>query len=198
MTSRPRLVAIGGSMGGIHALESLVSRFPAEMPPVLVVQHILPAFIGRLAARLDAAGALRVVEAADGERLASGVVYLAPAHRHLLVDESNGQLYVRLSSAPPVRFHRPSVDALFHSLAELDAVDVVAVLLSGMGSDGADGLLALRRKGARTIAQDEASSMIFGMPKQAIALGAARYVASLDELPAAILASLASAISRVS
>jgi len=187
-----RLIAIGASMGGIVAVESVISRLPADTPPIVIVQHILPAFTGPFAKRLDASGPITVVEAANGDALRQGVAYLAPPHHHLLVKSVNGEMRAILSAAPPVRFHRPSVDALFHSLAELESVDIVAALLSGMGSDGADGLLALRRKGARTIAQDESSSLIFGMPKEAIARGAAEQIVSLEELPAAILACLGS------
>lgn len=185
-----RLIAIGASMGGIAALESLISRLPADTPPILIVQHILPTFSRRFVERLNGVGHVAVVEAADGQPLLHGRAYLPPAHHHLLVRNIGGELRAGLSSAPPVRFHRPSVDMLFQSLTTLDGVGVVAVLLTGMGSDGAEGLLALRQRGAQTIVQDELSSAIFGMPKAAISRGAASRIVSLDDLPGAILASL--------
>jgi two-component system, chemotaxis family, protein-glutamate methylesterase/glutaminase len=185
-----QLIAIGASLGGVPALESILSRLPATSPPVLVVQHILPAFSGPFSQQLDSVSALRVVEAAHGARLRAGVAYVAPGHRHLLVHETSGELRVVLSQAPPIGFHRPSVDATFCSLAKLTDAAIVAVLLTGMGRDGADGMLALRQVGARTIAQDQASSLIFGMPKAAIKTGGAEFVMSLADIPGAILSCL--------
>lgn len=187
---RHALVAIGASIGGVVALESLLSRLPETMPPIVIVQHTLPKFTARLAEQLDATSAIHVVEATHGAHLKSGCAYLAPAYVHLVVRAIDGELRTGLSKAPPIRFHRPSVDALFLSLAELRDLDITAVLLTGMGCDGADGMLALRRAGARTIVQDEASSVVFGMPKEAIARGGVELVASLQDLPAAILSTL--------
>ena len=184
------LIAIGASTGGVAALEGLLSELPIGLPPIVIVQHILPSFGRAFAERLDAQGAIRVVEAGHGTPLTAGNAYLAPAHTHLKVASTQGELRAFLSTAPPVRFHRPSVDVLFYSIAELPRVRAVGVLLTGMGRDGADGMLALRRAGATTIAQDQASSVVFGMPKEAIASGAAKHVVPLQEIAGAIVAAV--------
>ncbi|MEQ1909916.1 MAG: CheB methylesterase domain-containing protein [Vicinamibacterales bacterium] len=182
-----RLIAVGASVGGNRAIESLLMRLPADTPPILIVQHTLPDFTGRFASRLNEVSPMRVVEATDGQVIVPGAAYIAPWHAHLTVTQLPHGLHTALIRTPRVQFHRPSVDALFLSLVGLRDVDVVAVILTGMGRDGAEGMLALRRSGARTIVQDEKSSMVFGMPKEAIERGAAEQVSSLDELPQRIL-----------
>jgi len=183
-----QLVAIGASMGGTVVLESLLARLPPDAPPIVIVQHTLPHFVAPLVRQLGAVGRMRVVEAADGASLSPGMACVAPGRSHLVVERQGEELRTVLALGPAVRFHRPSVDVLFHSLVGLPHVEIVAVLLTGMGRDGAEGLLALRRAGAQTIAQDRGSSAIFGMPKEAIERGAARHISSLDDLPHRILA----------
>jgi len=188
---KPRqLIAIGASMGGTVVLESLLARLPPDTPPIVIVQHTLPHFVGPLVRQLDAVSRMRVVEAADGAVLTPGMASVAPGGSHLVVERQGEELRTILALGPPVRFHRPSVDVLFHSLVTLPQVEIVAVLLTGMGRDGAEGLLALRRCGAQTIAQDQGSSAIFGMPKEAIERGAAQHISSVDQLPARITACL--------
>jgi two-component system, chemotaxis family, protein-glutamate methylesterase/glutaminase len=182
------LIAIGASMGGTVVLESLLARLPADTPPIVIVQHTLPHFVGPLVRQLDGVSPMRVVEAVDGGVLTRGMACVAPGGSHLVVERQGDELRTILALGPPVRFHRPSVDVLFHSLVTLPHIDLVAVLLTGMGRDGAEGLLALRRARAQTIAQDQGSSAIFGMPKEAIERGAAQHISSVDQLPSRILA----------
>jgi len=186
-----QLVAIGASLGGTLVLESLLARLPADTPPIVIVQHTLPHFVSALVRQLDAVSPMGVTEAVDAAALGRGMVSVASGGSHLVVERHGDELQTILAPGPPVRFHRPSVDVLFHSLVTLPDVDVVAVLLTGMGRDGVDGLLALRRVGAQTIAQDRATSAIFGMPKEAIERGAVEHISSVDQLPSRILSCLA-------
>jgi two-component system, chemotaxis family, protein-glutamate methylesterase/glutaminase len=181
------IIAIGASAGGPQAIEALLTRLPVESPPILIVQHMPPTFVPLLVQRLDQSCSLRVVVAKGGETLSRGTVYLAPGDQHLLVDQQDGVLRLRTSHGARVHFHRPSVDVLFQSLARLRQVTIVGVLLTGMGQDGAEGMLALRGEGHETIAEDRRSCVVFGMPRAAIARGAARRVLPLDLIPAAIL-----------
>src|SRR5882762_6424360 len=174
-------------MGGTVVLESLLARLPPDTPPIVIVQHTLPHFVGALVRQLDGVSPMRVGEATDGAVLTPGMASVATGGSHLVVERQGDELRTILALGPPVRFHRPSVDVLFHSLVTLPHVEIVAVLLTGMGRDGAEGLLALRRAGAQTIAQDQGSSAIFGMPKEAIERGAAQYISSVDQLPNRIL-----------
>jgi two-component system chemotaxis response regulator CheB len=176
------VIGIGASTGGVEALRELLTRLPGDMPPILIAQHMLPGFTGAFARRLDASCELLVKEAEDGEDLLQGVVYVAPGGRHLLLTRRPGAYTLRLSEEPPINRHRPSVEALFRSMVGAAGVHAVAVMLTGMGGDGAEAMLALRHAGARTIAQDEASSVVFGMPRQAIALGAAQEVLALTDM----------------
>ena len=183
---RPMLI-IGASTGGTLALPELLRALPANAPPVLVVQHMLPEFTARFAERLNSACAMRVGEAVDGELLKPGHVLIAPGARHLRI-RRDGDRFLRavVSSDAPVGKHRPSIDVLFEACAEVLGGAAIAVLLTGMGDDGARGLLALRRAGARTIVQDQASSACFGMPSAAIQCGAAQEVLSLPEIARAL------------
>lgn len=181
------IIAIGASAGGPQAIEALLTRLPVESPPILIVQHMPATFVPLLVQRLDQSCALRVVVANGGETLSRGTVYLAPGDQHLLVDQHAGVLRLRTSRGPRVRFHRPAVDVLFQSLARLRQVTVVGVLLTGMGEDGADGMLALHREGHETIAEDRRSCVVFGMPRAAIARGAVSKVLPLDLIPPAIV-----------
>lgn len=181
------LLAIGASTGGTLALTELLRALPASTVPVLVVQHMLPEFTQDFAERLNEACAMQVREARDGEVIAAGQVRIAPGGRHLrLARDAVGSLYVRVTEEAPVGKHRPSVDVLFRSCAEVLGPACLGVLLTGMGDDGARGLLALHNTGARTLVQDQASSACFGMPSAAIALGAARQVLSLRDIAHAL------------
>lgn len=179
---RPRLIAIGASTGGVEALQILLQGFPADCPPTLVVQHINGQFAEAVARRLDQSSAPTVTIAEPDLPLKQGHVYLAPGtERHLQVRGGSG-LFARMRPGDKVSGHRPSVDMLFHSVAEALGSEAIGILLTGMGQDGAHGLLAMARAGAATIVQDEATSTVFGMPKAAIGLGAAKLVAPIQRI----------------
>lgn len=176
-----RMIFVGASTGGTHALQVLLAALPADAPPLLVVQHMPARFVPGFAARLDATSRLSVRVAEDDEPIRRGHAYLAPGSAHLRVAQGPGGWRCGLDTGPPVNGHRPSVDALFHSAVALGAA-AVGVLLTGMGKDGAAGLAAMHRAGAHTIAQDEASAVVFGMPRAAIALGAVDAVLPLADI----------------
>jgi len=178
------IIAIGASTGGTVAIQEILTRLPAEMPPILITQHIPPGFSSAFAERLNRLSALEVREAAPGDLLRPGLVLLAPGDRHLVLRSTPQGLAVELDRGPEVCYLRPSVDVMFFSIAELTGASAVAVLLTGMGTDGARGMLALRQAGAATIAQDEASSVVYGMPREAARLGAAENIAPLNDIPA--------------
>lgn len=180
-------VCIGASTGGTEAVKSVLQGFPADMPPVLIVQHMPELFTGTFAKRLDSVCALRVKEAEDGERVQRGTAYVAPGHSHLSLRNRAGQLVCVLERSDPVNRHRPSVDVLFRSAASELGARAVGVLLTGMGKDGADGLLQMHRAGAWTIAQDQASCVVYGMPREAVALGAAQEVLPLELIPVHVM-----------
>ncbi len=177
------LIVIGASTGGTQAIETLLTRLPADGPPILIVQHMPAHFTKAFAGRLDSVCPMSVVEAADDQPLKRGVAYIAPGDFHLLVGARGVELRTVLHAGPPVHYQRPSVDVLFHSAATLRGVQVVAMLLTGMGSDGADGMVTLRQAGAITIAEAEQSCVVFGMPAEAIARGGAMHVATLLAMP---------------
>jgi two-component system chemotaxis response regulator CheB len=184
------VIAIGASTGGTQALETVLTRLPADLPPIVVVQHMPAGFTKAFADRLNSVCAMRVVESSGGEILERGTAYIAPGDYHLVVEQHGLQLRTRLSQGPPVHYQRPAVDVLFASVARLQGLAVVGLLLTGMGSDGADGMVAMRRTGAITIAEAEESCVVFGMPKEAIARGGAVHVASLLQMPGLIFESL--------
>jgi two-component system chemotaxis response regulator CheB len=181
-----RLIALGASTGGTEALRVVLTALPAAAPPIAIVQHMPSPFTRAFAARLDQMSAIEVREAKDGDRLLPGTALLAPGNSHMSVQRTGSGYVARLSRTAPVGRHRPSVDVLFDSVARAAGTGAVAVLLTGMGSDGADGMLAIRRAGGSTIAQDEASSIVFGMPKEAIARGGAERVLPLDRIATAL------------
>lgn len=182
MADRPQLIAIGSSTGGVEALQILLSQFPLDCPPTLVVQHINARFAPAVARTLDASCPPRVLLAEPDLPLRPGHVYVAPGDdRHLTVG-GTANFHAKLRAGEPVSGHLPSVDVLFRSVAELVGVRAVGILLTGMGSDGAQGLLAMAQAGARTIAQDEATCTVFGMPRAAISLGAARVIAPIGHI----------------
>ena len=180
------LILIGASTGGTQAIESLLTRLPADAPPMLIVQHMPASFTKAFAARLNDVCALHVAEAKGGEALQAGHVYVAPGGHHMVAERVGARLHVGLRGGPPVHYQRPAVDVLFLSAAKLRHVRMVGIVLTGMGHDGAEGLLALRQAGAQTIAEDEQSCVVYGMPKEAIARGGAQHVATLLQMPQTI------------
>jgi two-component system chemotaxis response regulator CheB len=185
-----RLIAIGASTGGTEAIREFLTALPADAPPVLIVQHMPEKFTRAFANRLDGLCAVSVKEAEDGDRALAGHVLIAPGSQHMRLVRDGTTYLVRLAADPPVNRHRPSVDVLFSSCAEVAMANVAGVLMTGMGDDGARGLLAMRRAGATTFAQDEASCVVFGMPRTAIELGAAVHVLPLARLAEAALAAV--------
>lgn len=183
-----RIVAIGASTGGTEALRAILTALPADAPGVVVVQHMPERFTAAFAARLDGLCRVEVKEAVTGDRLIEGRVLVAPGNRHTTVRRSGSVFVADVADGPLVSRHRPSVDVLFRSVARAAGEAAVGVILTGMGSDGADGLLEMKLAGAATIAQDEATSVVFGMPGEAVARGAVDEVLPLDRIPAAILA----------
>lgn len=182
-----KVLAIGASTGGTEALRELLGELPPASPGIVVVQHMPEKFTKAFADRLDTLCRIRVKEAADGDRVLPGHALIAPGNYHLAVVRSGAEYRARVFSAEAVNRHRPSVDVLFQSCARALGSNAVGVILTGMGNDGAHGLLEMRQAGARTLAQDEASCVVFGMPREAILLGAAEEVLPLDHLADAAL-----------
>ncbi len=189
--ARRALVALGASTGGPAALRRVLEELPADVPPVVVAQHMPVEFTELFAAHLDAACRLSVHEAIDGESLEAGHVYVAPGGGHLRVERRGDDLVARVEAGDPIDHCRPSVDVLFESVAEAAGSAAIAVLMTGMGRDGARGMAAIRRAGGTTIAQDEHTSVVWGMPRAAIDAGAVERVVALDAIAQAILAALA-------
>ncbi|GAM96592.1 glutamate methylesterase CheB [alpha proteobacterium U9-1i] len=184
------ILAIGSSTGGVEALQTLLASFPANCPPTVITQHMPPVFTRNFASRLDRLCGPHVCEAEDGMPLRTGSVYLAPGgDAHLRVERLGREYHCRLVQSPPVNGHCPSVDELFGSVAQAARDKAVGVLLTGMGRDGAQGLLQMRQAGARTIGQDEASCVVYGMPKVAHEIGAVERQMSLSRIAAAALSS---------
>jgi two-component system chemotaxis response regulator CheB len=191
------VIAIGASTGGTEAIALVLQRLPESCPGMVIAQHIPPEFSRAFANRLNDTCALAVKEAADGDALRPGLALIAPGDFHMLLRRGPSGYFVNVKTGPRVCYQRPSVDVLFSSVAEAAGAEATAALLTGMGADGAKGLLKMRQAGARTIAQDEASCVVFGMPREAIALGAAAQVLPLDRIANAILVSSASRASRI-
>ena len=174
------VICIGASTGGTEALRVVLEKLPHDSPGVVVVQHMPEKFTKAFAARLDTLCQVRVSEARDGDPVLPGHVLIAPVNFQMRLARSGANYNVRVTSEAPVNHHRPSVDVLFKSCAKELGANAVAAILTGMGDDGARGLLALRQAGAATMAQDEATCVVFGMPREAIALGAAQEVLPLE------------------
>ncbi|MFI5232203.1 MAG: chemotaxis response regulator protein-glutamate methylesterase [Gemmatimonadales bacterium] len=173
------VLAIGASTGGTKAIEAVLTRMPADSPATLVVQHMPPGFTRSFAERLNKMCAMEVREAADNDPVAPGTVLIAPGNYHMLMHRSGAYMSVRVKTGPQVHHQRPAVDVLFQSVAQQAGRNAVGVVLTGMGADGARGLLQMREAGAHTIAEDESTCIVFGMPKEAIELGAAAEVVPL-------------------
>ncbi len=185
--STEKVIAMGMSTGGTTALERVLVALPGTLPAIAVVQHMPEKFTAAFAERLDRLCALQVREARDGDRLLPGMVLIAPGGRHMQLRRSGAQYHAEVRDGPPVNRHRPSVDVLFRSVAQCAGRNALGILMTGMGDDGARGLLQMHEAGARTIAQDEASSVVFGMPREAIRMGAAERVLALGDIPAAMV-----------
>ena len=190
MEASDKIIAIGASTGGTRALQRLLASLPANVNGIVIVQHMPARFTKTFAQHLDESCDMDIKEAEDGDRLGRGRVLVAPGGWHLEVAEDQNGYYVRLQDGQTVNYQRPSVDVLFHSVVETAAGNAIGIILTGMGSDGSDGLLAMKEVGAFTIAQDEATSVVFGMPGSAIERGAVEVVAPLDDIARILLSAL--------
>ncbi|HUW36336.1 MAG TPA: chemotaxis protein CheB [Rhodocyclaceae bacterium] len=185
-----KLIAIGASTGGTEAIKDVLRDLPAEVPGIVIVQHMPETFTASFAARLDSLSRLTVIESQGGERILPGHAYLAPGHSHLLVRRSGGSYFTELSQEAPVNRHRPSVDVLFASVAAVARENAIGVILTGMGKDGASGMLEMRHAGAWNIGQDRESCVVYGMPREAAQVGAVQEVAPLSAIAERIMARL--------
>ncbi|MEY2685897.1 MAG: hypothetical protein RL375_95 [Pseudomonadota bacterium] len=191
-----RVIALGLSTGGVQSIEALLTRLPRTAPGIVVVQHMPPNFTAGLAARLSKLCALDVVEAQSGDRVVNGRVLIAPGGRHMRLKRSGAQYVVEVFDGPLMNHHRPSIDVLFKSVAQHAGRNAIGVVMTGMGDDGARGLKVMRDAGAFTAAQDEASSVVYGMPREAVKLGAAQDVVSLADLPDWLMRSAQTALGQ--
>jgi two-component system chemotaxis response regulator CheB len=190
LLSAGRIVFVGASTGGTEAVKTFLSGIPENCPPILIVQHMPESFTGSFAARLNGLCMPQVIEAKGGEVIAPGNVYVAPGHSHLAIRRSGAGYVTELLKTAPVNRHRPSVDVLFDSAAEFVGRNAIGVILTGMGKDGAQGLLRMRKAGGRTFGQDEGSCVVYGMPREAALIGALDEVVSLNDLSKRVLAAL--------
>ena len=187
LISSEKLIIVGASTGGTEAIKNFLVNMPADCPGILITQHMPAGFTKSFAKRLDSLCQISVCEAEGGERILPGHAYIAPGHSHLLLARSGANYMTQLNQEAPVNRHRPSVDVLFRSAAQYAGKNAVGVILTGMGKDGAAGMLAMKEAGSYNFAQDEASCVVFGMPREAIAIGAAHEVAPINELSARVL-----------
>ncbi len=187
-TASGKIIVVGASTGGTEAIKEFLLGIPANCPPILVVQHMPETFTASFARRLDGLCAPRVIEAQGNERIESGTVYIAPGHSHLLIRRGSAGLMTELSTSAPVNRHRPSVDVLFDSATQVIGRQAIAVILTGMGKDGAQGMLRLRKAGARTFGQDEASCVVYGMPREAFLIGAVEEQCALEDMARKVIA----------
>ncbi|MCW6543938.1 protein-glutamate methylesterase/protein-glutamine glutaminase [Yersinia ruckeri] len=192
LLSSEKLIAIGASTGGTEAIRTVLQPLPPTSPALLITQHMPPGFTRSFAERLNKLCQITVKEAEDGERVLPGHAYIAPGDRHLELARSGANYQVRIHDGPAVNRHRPSVDVLFRSVAQYAGRNAVGVILTGMGNDGAAGLLEMHRAGAYTIAQNEASCVVFGMPREAIAIGGTNEVLELNQISQRMLAQISS------
>ncbi len=188
--STDKVIAIGASTGGTEAIRHILQQLPADTPGIVVVQHMPPGFTNMFAKRLDQLSAMKVKEAVSGDRVLRGCVLIAPGDYHMCVKRSGGTYRVDCWQGDKVCGHRPSVDVLFRSVAEAAGVNALGVLLTGMGQDGAEGMLAMRREAAHTLAQDEKTSVVYGMPKVAKEIGGVEVVVPIQEMARSIIALL--------
>lgn len=196
LTSSEKLIIIGASTGGTEAIKEFLMQMPSDCPGILITQHMPEGFTRSFAKRLDSLCKITVREAEGGERVLPGHAFIAPGHSHLQLARSGANYVTQLDQGPPVNRHRPSVDVLFESAARCAGKNAVGVILTGMGKDGAAGMLTMKNAGAYNFAQDEATCVVFGMPREAIAVGAAHEVGPLQALPGMVLNYLAANSSR--
>jgi two-component system chemotaxis response regulator CheB len=182
-----KIIAIGASTGGTEAIREVLEQLPPDVPGIVIAQHIPPGFSARFAQRLNNNCAIAVKEAADGDQVLPGHAYIAPGSHHLKLERSGARYICRLDDGEPVNRHKPSVDVLFRTVAEKAGKNALGILLTGMGDDGANGLLEIRNAGARTIAQDEKTSVVWGMPGEAVKRGGAVDVMGLHQIAPEIL-----------
>jgi two-component system chemotaxis response regulator CheB len=182
-----KIIAIGASTGGTEAIKQVLVQLPADTPGVVITQHIPEAFSRPFANRMDGVAAMKVFEAKDGQQILPGHVYIAPGNRHMLIARDGARYVCKLNDGPPVNRHKPSVDVLFRSVAQNVGPNAVSVILTGMGNDGANGMQEMKQEGAPTIAQDEASSVVWGMPGEAVRLGCVDKVLPLSRIAREIL-----------
>jgi len=187
MTTTERVVAVGASTGGTEALRLFLEAMPHDAPGIVIVQHMPEHFTRAFANRLNQSCRMSVKEAADGDTVFPGRALIAPGNKHMLLKRSGARYYVEIKDGPLVSRHRPSVDVLFRSTARYAGKNAIGVIMTGMGDDGARGMLEMKQSGAVNIAQDEASCIVFGMPKEAIKLGAVDHVLPLDKIPPEVL-----------
>lgn len=188
--STERLIVIGASTGGTEAIREVLTRFPADSPATLITQHMPPGFTKSFAARLDSLCRIIVSEAVDGERVLPGHAYIAPGDRHMRLAKSGANYVIALDDGPPVNRHKPSVEVLFRSAAQVAGPNAMGVMLTGMGKDGAAAMLEMKRAGGFNLAQDEASCVVFGMPKEAIASGGVDEVLGVTRIAGRLLEKL--------
>jgi two-component system chemotaxis response regulator CheB len=193
LSGTEKIIAIGASTGGTEAIREVLSRLNADCPGVVITQHMPPGFTKSFAERLNAICRITVKEASDGERILPGHAYIAPGGKHLAVAKSGANYLAKVLDDPPVNRHKPSVDVLFSSVATFVGDNAVGVMLTGMGKDGAAGMLEMRRRGAFTLAQDEASCVVFGMPREAISVGATEEVVPLTGIAERVMQHVARA-----
>ncbi|MEQ1674250.1 MAG: CheB methylesterase domain-containing protein [Candidatus Nitrotoga sp.] len=185
------VIVVGSSTGGTEALKVFLSGMPRDAPPILVTQHMPESFTHSFISRLDSLCKMTVKEAENHEKIQAGTVYVAPGHSHMLLERVPGATYrILLNQELPVNCHRPSVEVLFRAAAKVLKSNAVGVMLTGMGKDGAAAMLAMRKAGAYNFAQDEASCVVFGMPREAIIIGAADEIVPLDKMAERVLACL--------
>jgi two-component system chemotaxis response regulator CheB len=182
-----QIIALGASTGGTEALKEVLIQMPPDAPGIVITQHIPAAFSGPFAKRMDSCSAMTVKEAEDGDQILPGHVYIAPGDRHLLVERSGARFICRLSDGPPVNRHKPSVDVMFRSVAQNVGPNAIGAILTGMGDDGAKGMLEMQQAGAPTIAQDEKSSVVWGMPGEAVKLGGVDTILPLAQIAEKLL-----------
>ncbi|EWG67258.1 Chemotaxis response regulator protein-glutamate methylesterase [Enterobacter sp. DC4] len=197
LTGSEKIIAIGASTGGTEALRQVLEPMPPGCPGIVIAQHMPPKFTRSFAERLDNICQLAVKEAEEGDRVLPGHAYIAPGGLHMELVRSGANYHLRLDDSQPVNRHRPSVDTLFRSVARCAGHNAVGAILTGMGSDGAEGLLAMRQAGARTLAQSERSCVVFGMPREAIAMGAVCETADLDQLCQRLLSNVVGQARRI-
>jgi len=196
LTSSEKLIIIGASTGGTEAIKDFLVQMPSDCPGILITQHMPEGFTRSFANRLDSLCKISVNEATAGQRVLPGHAYIAPGHSHLLLGRSGANYITKLDQGPPVNRHRPSVDVLFNSAASCAGKNAVGVILTGMGKDGALGMLEMKKASAHNFAQDEASCVVYGMPREAVLVGGVHEVGSLPDLPKMVLEYLAANSSR--